>query len=455
MRALRLDAAPLGHDIDPLRDSQPGVDELAWLYADGLFGWDRGLSPLLAADLPDVIDGGLRYRYRLRRATWHDGRPVVASDVAAALAAVRATPWGTREPYRSVRELLTRGDHGFDVVLDSPRRGFVRSFFGPVGFPAIPLVRRDAGGMPVGTGPFAVRARPELGRWRLERWERSPRGVPRADAIELRLIASELTANVQLLSGEADIALPLTSGAMRSDRYAQVRRYTSTAALVFNAEAALRSAELRRAFARAIDVRALQRAYDRHRTTLRASLVLGSPNDASFAAALAGEAAPAALLRDLLNGTELTIAYVGESAVHQRVATLLQQMLRSAGVAAVLRPASASVYAGSAGPLRTGRFDVAISGFTYGEDPDLAADWSCANRPPAGGNFSRWCDARFEAAILRNDVDGARRRLYDSMACIPLSEAYEVIGVSSRVRGFSAPPLLVPATLGCARWRIA
>ena len=454
-RRLRLAALPLAHDIDPYRDAEPGADELAWLYGDGLVGWENGPVPLLAARLPEAVDGGRRYRYALREARWHDGAPLRAQDIAAAFATVRATRWGTHRPYRSVREVVVRDERHFDVVLDSPDHGFVRSFFGPYGTPALPVLRHAADGTPIGTGPFALRARPELGRWVFEPRRTSPRGVAHLGALEVRLLGSERTAGVMLLSGEADIALPLTPAAAAGGRFARVRRFTSTAVLLCNVQGALASAAARRAFAGSVDVPRLQRVYVRQHGVPLASLLMAGPNDATFASALAPDPTAPERLRRHLGQRELIVAYVAESPAHQRVFAYLFDALARAGIQARALPAPGTVYLGAAGPLRTGRFDVAIDGFTYADDPDLASDWTCANRPPAGGNFARWCDAAFDGAIRRGDRAAALRRLYEELVCIPLARAYEDIGVGPRVRGFTPPAPLVVATYGCARWNLA
>jgi ABC-type transport system substrate-binding protein len=452
---LRIAVLPLGHDIDPYRDAEPGVDELAWLYADGLVGWSSGPVPLLAARLPDVADGGRLYRYALRDVPWHDGRPLIARDVAAALRAIRTTPWGTREPYRSVREVVVHDDRHFDVVLNSPQRGFVRSFFSAYGTPALPLLRHDDSGMPIGTGPFRVVSRPEFGRWSLRRHAGSPRGLPAVETLDVRLLSSEITASVQLLSGEVDIALPLSPAAAAMWPWRKVRRVTSTAALLLNAEGALSTAALRHAFAAAIDVPRLQRRYDVRRTELLASLLMSGRNDARFAAALTYDADAAALLKRSLHGRELLVASVAASPSHGRVVAQLADTFERTGLAYRMIQVPASRYLGVSGPLRTGNFDIAIDGFTYLDDPDLFTDWACSNRPPAGGNFARWCDASFDLAVLRGGTSAALRRLYDAMVCVPLSRAYEDVGINARVRGFARLRPGVPATYECNQWSIA
>jgi ABC-type transport system substrate-binding protein len=452
-RSLVLAAAPLGHDIDPYRDVEDGVPELSWLYADGLVGWDRGLVPLLAESLPDVADGGRTYRYRLRAVRWHDGRPLRAADVVAAFDALRGTPWGLREPYRHVRSIEAGGAHELIVRLDAPHPPFARSFFGAAGTPALPVIRHDAAGQPIGTGPFAVRAHPDPARWLLERWDGSPRGESRVDRIDVRLLSAQITANVQLLSGEADVALPLPPNVMRADRFVQMRRPTTTAVLLINAERLLRTSALRQSFVAAANVPALQRAYDRKRRSLLASITLDGPDDAALRSALAFRPERAETLRTAVAGRDLVLAYVATPGP-ERTMTLLQQNLRQAGIGSELRPYPVSRYLGADGPLRTGAFDVAIYGLTYGADADLGPDWSCAARPPHGGNFARWCDPPFEQALLAGHGDRALRRLYDALVCIPLSHAYEDVGVSRRVRGFTPPGARVPMTYFCFRWSL-
>ncbi|MDB5073078.1 MAG: extracellular solute-binding protein family 5 [Candidatus Eremiobacteraeota bacterium] len=454
-RVLRITAGPLGHDLDPYLDAEHGVDELAWLYADGLVGWNDGLVPVLAERLPEWSVGKSVYHYRLRDVRWHDGRHVRASDIADAISALRRTPWGTREPYVWVSHVRVTGDREFEVHLREPHDDFVRSFFGPYGYPALPLIRHDAGRRPIGTGPFAVRRRPEPERWLLERWTGSPRGTSPLDGIELRLVTLDVTANVQLIAGEADIALPLPPRPLGMGNFRRVRRVTSTAVLMINTAGVLDTVAARHAFAAVANVPVLQRAFDRERTSLLASLLLTSESDSAFARLLEFHPERGAALRALMGDRELTLVYVAGSPAHERTMTMLQQQLKAVGLRSVLRPYPAFMYTGSAGPLRSGKFDVAVYGLLYRNNPDLAADWLCRNRPPNGGNFARWCDPVFEGAIGSGAQSRAIERIYSEVGCIPLSRAYENIGVGPAVVGFAQPLPLVPATYGCVRWDLS
>jgi ABC-type transport system substrate-binding protein len=454
-RVLRLAAVPFGHDIDPYRDAEPGVDELAWLYADGLIGWGGGPIPLLASSFPDRSADGTTYRYRLREAMWHDGRRLHARDVVDAFAAVRATDWGRREPYAHVSEVRADGELDVVVRLRAAYPGFTGSFFAPFGSPALPLIRHDGGPTPIGTGPFAVRRRFGGERWSLERWSGSPRGAARLDGIEVTLLGTSLTANVQMLSGETDVALPLPPNTVGANRFTRFRRVTSTAVLLINAEGLLRTVSLRRAFAAVANVPALQHAYDHERSSLLASLQLEGADDGALADALMFRPQLAGVLNGLTRERELVLAYVAGSPSHERTMTLLQQNLAAAEVRATLRPFPPPAYMGPVGPLRSGAFDVALYGLYYGREPDLVADWSCASRPPHGGNFARWCAPELERALQTGRTGAALRALYDQMPCIPLSHAYEHIGVARRVGHFALPGPYAPATYLCARWTVA
>ena len=80
--------------------------------------------------------------------------------------------------------------------------------------------------------------------------------------------------------------LPLPSNVIGGDRFMRIRRVTSTAVLLMNASGVLGTVARRRAFAAIADVPALQRAYDRKRTTVLSSVVLDGPDDPALHAAL-------------------------------------------------------------------------------------------------------------------------------------------------------------------------
>jgi ABC-type transport system substrate-binding protein len=461
---LRLDVVPSGHDVDPYRDPEFGISEIAWLYADGLMGWSDGPVPLLAENFPEVLDGGLRHRYKLRDSRWHDGKPVTSDDVAQAVDAVKngvhpagsqaaAHYWSTVEPYRSIQMVTVRSRKSFDVVLDKPMRSFARTFFSAYGRDALPLLRSSVDALPIGTGPFALRARLDLNRWRLERAETSRRGRPRLDAIDLRYLYDSQFDVAPLKRGETHVVIPLPGRTPVDPAYRRIARVTGTALLIFNASGTFRDVELRRSFAKMINVPLLQRRYDPGQRSFLASFLVAGANDAALERSLQPDEAASATLRAGLRGSSVRIVTVPRGTAFQ-VADSVRDLLTKADMRAELVIAQYAGLFGPNSPLRRGEFDLAVNSYIYGDEADLAADWGCAEQPPQGGNFARYCDPTFEAAVAAGNTTAALRRLYDQLVAIPLSRAHEDIGVGPAVCEFPAPPLLVPATLSCARWRL-
>jgi len=53
---------------------------------------------------------------------------------------------------------------------------------------------------------------------------------------------------------------------------------------------------------------------------------------------------------------------------------------------------------GAGGIMATRRYDLAFVDWYNGIDPDDSIQWECSAIPPAGQNFSAWCDPKFDAA---------------------------------------------------------
>lgn len=99
-----------------------------------------------------VTDQGRSYIFRLRRATWADGRPVRAGEIVALLR--RQIAAGSRNrllPYLSaIRSIVEMTPEVIEVELDRPRPDLLKLFAQP----ELALVRT---GMPLGAGPMRLR----------------------------------------------------------------------------------------------------------------------------------------------------------------------------------------------------------------------------------------------------------------------------------------------------------
>lgn len=83
------------------------------------------ISPDLAASW-DILDDGGRYIFHLNRAaTWHDGVPVTAHDVAYTYGEVLAHGYHGLSWLQDIREIRALDDHTVECVLKSPNAAFL------------------------------------------------------------------------------------------------------------------------------------------------------------------------------------------------------------------------------------------------------------------------------------------------------------------------------------------
>ncbi|HTD33958.1 MAG TPA: ABC transporter substrate-binding protein [Candidatus Elarobacter sp.] len=455
-RPFRVGADTFEATLDPYAVSAHDVDDYAWIYGDGLTGGERVPSAMLSA-VPEARDGGLTVRYRLRAIRWHDGARLHARHVVEAVDRLRhppgagaPSPWLTYEPYASIADLAARGGDTVDVRLRRPQPQFERTFFSPYGHPALPLLRHDADGRPIGTGPFRLE-HADTTRWRFSAWRGSPRGFPASAKLDVFFRPSTEGLANAIAGGEVDLAVPLAVAKPTATSYRLVSRDESSVVLLFNCEGAFHTAALRLAALRALDLGALQNVVNpAGRGRIAGILPATAPDDVAFSFPPRDIAAARAVLRGVRG--PVTIVHPSRKARYATVALLVQQMLEAAGLAVRIVPRPIAAYFTPEGPLRTGRFDLVIYGFQYTDEPDLAADWSCANKPPHGANYARFCDRAFDAALAAGHRRDALRIVLHDAAVVPLAPGLQPFGVGLRVRGFSVPPRFVPPTLGVQRW---
>ncbi|MGC8837445.1 MAG: ABC transporter substrate-binding protein, partial [Anaerolineae bacterium] len=154
--------------VDPRSgDLNPAEQQVADLLFESLFvpsPLDGRPEPALAEDWAFSADG-LEVTFHLREGVrWHDGAPLTAGDVARALEEARdpaggGTLWPFLKPVLSVEAL---GARDIRVAFRGPDCWA----FWTLG--QVPLMRQDAEGRPVGTGPFRWAGQEADGRVALE-----------------------------------------------------------------------------------------------------------------------------------------------------------------------------------------------------------------------------------------------------------------------------------------------
>lgn len=421
-----------GEGLDPYRAPVPGTDRFSWLYGDALASgssW-RGLT----AGPPSVSADGYGVEYELMPSLrWHDGREVTARDVADAFDRVAGGPWGRGQPYRNVRSLTVRGARHVSVRLYQRDPWFPTTFFGPHGTPALPVLR--SGPQPIGTGPFTI-AGNEFGTEvvGLRAFTGSPRGRPRIARVRLSNYPDADTRTTALLTGEADIAWGILPERLAGSRIRWRRRHDVTVIALANTHGQLRTPLLRSAFFACLDTPRIARD------------VYGAPAEGP-----APSAAGAALLtRERIANLRLPCV----PGPMLRCATMIQDQLRHAGITVQIALCTQEELFAENGPLRSGRYDVAISALPRSVYPELLENWGCAAVPPEGENFSRYCDPEFDRLVKSQRASAALLRLHAAHVFAPIAPYGETLAVRPEIAGVPLDAELPPA-LACQSWRLA
>lgn len=397
--------------------------------------------PEIAREVPTLANGGISRDertivYHLRPGLrWQDGAPLTARDVLFSYRAI-VNPHNnvaTRVGYQEIQSIRAEGDRTIVVRLRRRFSPFVQYFLGPQGVGALmpahlfenssDLNRAAYNQLPVGSGPF-----------RVVKWNRGDsvvldanpyywRGKPRIDRLVFRIIPDPNTRLQVLRTGEADAYFDVDPELLPQVRAIPGVRVALTPVndlhvLRFNLrDPRLGDARVRTALAMAIDRRTLLTA-----ATHESGVVVNADQPINGWAYDAGTPSirydPAAARRMLAGRRiDLTLAIAPQIVSGSRlVATILQEDLRRAGVRATIKQYPSGMFyapAGEGGVLSAGRFSLAYDAWwVLGSDPDDSWNVGCAEMPPAGLNYSRWCDAAADASVrgALATVDARRRR---------------------------------------------
>jgi peptide/nickel transport system substrate-binding protein len=434
----------------------------------------------------DVTPDGRSYTFSLRPNTrWSDGTAVNADDVVFTVRTVQDPLFPGAVLNQSWRDIIATAIDGSHVRFALP--GHNAGFFANLELldivPAHLLASRSIAEIasaapnlnPVGTGPFRLVAQ-SADRIQLERnpfaWRH-----PWIDTMTIRSFGSQAAALDALDRGQIDALANLTpSGAAQERRNRQVNVLSAStyqyAELLMNLktdEPYFQDVNVRQAIARAID-----------RTAIIHDVLGGQavPDDGPIPRSLswaydtatqqpAHDLAAAGRLLDgdgwtLVNGvrtkggTTLSFGLTVSSDVppYERVAEKVAEELAQIGIVAEVRPVTtASLIHDYLNP-RT--YDMTLTAFDNGPDPDVYTFWHSSQNHPGGFNFSGmkknvFIDSDLEAG--RNSLDVATRaKAYitfqeDFAKEIPAVFLYSpnyVMAVSKRIHGVRLDSAIEP-----------
>jgi peptide/nickel transport system substrate-binding protein len=117
----------------------------------------------------------------------------------------------------------------------------------------------------------------------------------------------------------------------------------------------------------------------------------------------------------------LQLSYNIENATRRNAAVQIQSMLRAVGIDAPLKTYPANLLFatyGQGGILANAKYDLNVSGWIAGIDPDDYSLYGCDQFPPKGSNYTRYCSAEMQTLqrqALGSYDEAIRKRAYSAI----------------------------------------
>ncbi len=475
-------------------------DPLISVSADG-----KTPIPILAAQVPTLANGGiskdgLTITYKLRHnVKWHDGVPFTSADVKFTWQAIMnpANNVGTRSGYTLIRSIDTPDDFTAVFHLKQKFSPAVNTFFAESDSPIFIIPKHLFGSMPnlnnapqnvapVGTGPFKFSQYVRGDRLEFKSNDDYFMGKPKLKEVVVKIIPDENTSVNLLRAHEIDWifeASPQIYGQLKTipnikNLLVEQNQYLG---LLMNQQSPLLTdVNVRRAIAYAIDKRALV-----NKVTAGTALVADDEHPPFMWAYSGGKTYPydPAKAKTILatdgwipgpdgilrkGGKRLSLVLsTNTSNVTRRTAVVqIQSYLKAIGVdASVKSYLGVQMFAplGLGGILATGKYDLNVSGWIAGIDPDDSTLFMCRSFPPNGTNNTRTCypqlDAAETIALTHYDIPTRKKAyaqiqqiLFEQMPLDFLWWPRQLQPISTDFQGFDPNP--VDEAWNCWEWSI-
>ncbi len=415
--------------------------------------------PMLAQQVPTLSNGGISadgvtISYHLRRdVKWTDGVAVTSRDV----------KWSWQAIMNPNNNVVSR--HGYDdvtsietpnastVVVHLKRRfaPFVDTFFAESDQPYMVAPAHVLAGYP-NINQISFNSRPAVsdGPFKFVQWARGDHislvrnqafflGKPGLDRVIVRIVPDEDTSVTLLRTHAIDYMFQASIdnyealNALRDARIVWVNVNGYAYVQLNVARPYLSDPRVRLAIAYAVDKRELVRTVTYGTQTIATADIpdwmwafnpdlRDHPHDPALARRQLREAGwapgPDGIMRKGGEPLELVMVTNNSSATRRREAVEVQAMLRQVGIDAEIKYYPGDILyapAGMGGILQLGKFDISVSGWYAGIDPDDSTQYTCENFPPSGYNYSRYCNPQMQAAqsiALTHYDQGSRTAAY-------------------------------------------
>lgn len=424
----------------------------------------KHLLPMLAAAIPTLANGGISasgtaITYHLRPGVrWQDGAPFTSRDVKFTWQAIMNdnNNVNSRNGYERVASVDTPNPLTVVFHLKAKFAPFVGTVFAESDsayciLPAHLLAAyRDLNhvpfnNMPIGTGPFRVVKWLHGDRVELVANDDYFRGKPKLRRIIVRDVPDENTSINLLRTHEIDWifeASPETVNELRPlDAAGTIKLLYDAAPSTYRmymntSRPALHDVRVRQAIAYTVDKKLL---VDRLTGGTAVVATADQPNFSPFyepnvQTYSVDPQKAKALLRAAgytfgadgsaqKNGKQLSlqVSYNVENATRRAIAVQVQAELKGIGIDAPLKSYPANLMFatfGQGGILTNAKYDLNISGWTAGYDPDDYSLYGCDQFPPAGSNYTRYCSPemqRLQRQALGSYDEETRKKAYSGI----------------------------------------
>lgn len=478
--------------LNPNLNVQQVVQYLNQMTAAYAFRFDRNnrIEPELATEIPTSRNAGISkdgktITLHLRGGVkWSDGAPFSADDVVFSIASMN-NPANTVPARRGFDQIVRVDEPNPTTVvvhLKVPYGAMVPTLFGSSnGFAILPkhllgslpnINNAPFNALPVGIGPFRYAAWRRGDQIELERNPFYWRGQAKLDRVIMKLIPDRNTVLTQLQTGELDMWYPF--GGSYLSRVAvipnvHIIRQPSYGIneILFNVRGpVLSDRAVREALRYAVDRRLLREKVGHGVGILQNVPVTtvdpSTPKDIAFtpfdltkATAVldaAGWKRGADGVR-VKNETRLSVAFVSSSGTPDADTSieLIRTWWNRIGAQIDVRRFQSEMLFGpysNGGILANGRFDMMFLGYTVPAPFDVNLQYGCHEFPPAGQNYSHYCNGRFNAIAADYDRaydEGRRDKLLsqalhiidDDVVVIVTTGREDLFGINNAVKNFT------------------
>ncbi len=424
----------------------------------------KHVLPMLAAEVPTLANGGIAkdgvtITYHLRHGVrWQDGVPFTSRDVKFTWQAIMndANNLNSRNGYERVKSVDTPDAYTVIFHLKARFAPFVNTVFAESDGPLciIPahlldkypnLNRVPFNEHPIGTGPFKVVKWVHGDHIELAANDDYFRGKPKLRHIFVRDIPDENTSVTALRVHDVDWifqASPETLNELRPlDAAGTVKlnfiEMPATYRLYMNtSRPALKDVRVRQALAWIIDKKLLVDRLTGGTATpgtadqppfspyYEPNVQIYKPDPAKAKALLIAAGYSYGPDGSLMkNGQKLSlqVSYNVENTTRRSIAVQIQSELHAIGIDAPLKGYPANLMFatfGQGGILTNAKYDLNISGWNAGYDPDDYSLYGCDQFPPAGSNYTRYCSPemqRLQARALGTYDEETRKLAYSGI----------------------------------------